>query len=288
MSKMQTEGDGLGTARLASMAVAVLMVVSSAAGLWIPGLYQDPTEISAELRAYDLVTLVLATPLLVGALVMQRRGSRGAQQVWLGLLMYACYNYAIYVFGSAFNDMFLVHVAVLPLSVAAAVLLSLKLDATALRGRFRRRTPVRSISAVLMLAGVSLAGMWVFYALRFAFTGTPPDESELVLPMPAVHLAYALDLMFFAPLCVLASLLLWRRNAWGFVLATAVLVFAALYQVNYVVALVFQARAGVAGARGFDPAEPFVVAVFLIALVVMSISMRPAGGRPAERSSAPV
>jgi hypothetical protein len=203
--------------------------------------------------------------------------------VWLGLLMYTGYNFAIYAFGSAFNAMFLAHVALLPLSIAAAVLVSLNLDAASIRGRFRRRTPVRSISAVLMLVGLGLAGMWVFYSLRFAVTGVLPDESELVLPMPAVHLAYVLDLAFFAPACVLASILLWRRNSWGFVLAPAVLVFGALYQVNYVVALVFQAKAGVAGARGFDAAEPFVVGVFLIALVIMSVSMRPSARRPVGR-----
>ena len=274
MGETQTGTDSLRAARLGSAVVAALMAVSSAVGLWIPGLYQESPEIGAELRAYDLVTLLLATPLLVGALVVERRGSLGARLVWLGLLMYVGYNYAIYVFGSSFNDMFLVHVALLPLTVAAAVLLCRNLDAAAVRGRFRPGTPVRSISVVLMLLGLGLAGMWVFYSLRFAFTGAPPDESELVLPMQAVHLAYVLDLTFFAPACVLASILLWRRDSWGFVLATAVLVFGALYQVNYVVALVFQARAGIAGASGFDPAEPFVVAVLLVALVVMAVNTR--------------
>jgi hypothetical protein len=127
---------------------------------------------------------------------------------------------------------------------------------------------------VLMLVGAGLAGMWVFYSLRFAFTGALPDESELLLPIQAVHLAYALDLTFFAPMCVLASILLWRRHPWGFVLATAVLVFGTLYQVNYVVALVFQAMAGIPGARGFDPAEPVVVGVFVVALAAMAVSMR--------------
>lgn len=277
------ENDGLGPARLVSVIVAALMTVSSLAGLWIPGLYQDPLEVVAELRAYDLITLALVVPLLVGSLVLSRRGSVGAQLTWLGVLMYAIYNFAIYVFGSAFNDMFLVHVAVLPLSIAAAVLVSLKLDVAAVRGRFRPGTPARSISVVLLLVGLSLAGMWVFHSLRFAFTGEPPGESELVLPMQAVHLAYALDLMLFVPACVLASILLWRRDSWGFVLATAVLVFGALYQVNYMVALVFQAEAGIPGAPRFDPAEPFVAGVFLVAVVIMGVCMRPAARRPTVR-----
>ncbi|MCP2242357.1 hypothetical protein LX86_001078 [Lentzea aerocolonigenes] len=140
-----------GRAWLVSVVVAVLMTVSSVVGLCEQSLYQDPLEVVAELRAYDLVTLVLAVPLLVGSLVMSRRGSVGAQLTWLGVLMYAIYNYAIYVFGSAFNDMLLVHTAVLPLSVAAVVLLLLNVDAAAVRGRFRpgTRTPqnLRAASA---------------------------------------------------------------------------------------------------------------------------------------------
>lgn len=283
MDASRIENDRLGRARLVSVVTAALMVVSSVAGLWMPGLYQDPLEVGATLRAYDLVTLVLAVPLLVGSLVMSRRGSVGAQLTWLGVLMYSGYNYAIYVFGSAFNDMFLVHVAVLPMSAAAAVFVLLDLDVAAVRGRFRPGTPVRSISVVLLLVGLGLAGMWVFHSLRFAFTGTPPGESELVLPMQAVHLAYALDLVLFVPGCVLASVLLWRRSPWGYVLATAVLVFGALYQVNYMVALVFQADAGVPGAPGFDPAEPFVAGVFLVALVIMGVSMRRAARRSDDR-----
>lgn len=270
------ETKRIGQPGLVSVLVAALMILSSVAGLWIPGLYQDPLEVGVMLRAYDLVTLVLAAPLLVGSLVMSRRGSVGAQLTWLGVLMYSVYNYAIYIFGSAFNDMFLVHVAVLPLSIAAAVLLLLNLDADEVRGKFRPATPVRSISVALLLVGLGLAGMWTFHSLRFAFTGAPPGESELVLPMQAVHLAYALDLALFVPGCVLASVLLWRRNCWGYVLAPAVLVFGALYQVNYMVALVFQAQAGVPGAPGSDPAEPFIAGVFLVAVVIMGVSMRPA------------
>ena len=283
MDASRIDSDGLGRARQISVIVAALMTVSSVAGLWVPGLYQDPQEVVAELRAYDLVTLVLAVPLLVGSLTMSRRGSVGAQLTWLGALMYSIYNYALYAFGSAFNDMFLVHVAVLPLSIAAVALVSANLDVVSVRQRFRPGTPVRSISAALMLVGLSLAAMWVFYSLRFAFTGAPPGESELVLPASAVHLAYVLDLAFFVPSCVLASILLWRRDSWGYVLATAVLVFGSLYQVNYIVALVFQAQAEVAGAPGFDPAEPFVAGVFLVAAVVMLVSARRARRRSDER-----
>ncbi|MFC3890757.1 hypothetical protein ACFOWZ_04675 [Lentzea rhizosphaerae] len=91
------------------------------------------------------------------------------------------------------NDMVLVHVALLPLTVAAAVLLCRNLDAAAVRGRFRPGTPVRSISVVLMLLGLGLAGMWLFYSLRFAFTGAPPGEPFVVAVLLVALVVMAVD-----------------------------------------------------------------------------------------------
>jgi hypothetical protein len=38
-------------------------------------------------------------------------GSTRGMLIWLGLLAYALYNYAFYLFGAAFNALFLVYVA---------------------------------------------------------------------------------------------------------------------------------------------------------------------------------
>jgi len=105
-----------------SAVIAVLMLAASAAGLWIDRLYQDPTSVSAMLRGGDLVTLVVAAPALVAALLLAIRGSQRAKLVWVGMLVYSVYNYAVYVFGAAFNDLFLLHVALFSLSIFALVL----------------------------------------------------------------------------------------------------------------------------------------------------------------------
>jgi hypothetical protein len=60
----------------------------------------------------------------------------------------------------------------------------------------------------------------------------------------------------------------------GFVLATVTLLFGAVYQVNYMTALMFLARAGVPGATSFDPVEPYIVAVFAIGAAIMLASMK--------------
>jgi hypothetical protein len=193
-----------------SAMIAVLMVVASAAGLWIHELYQDPTSVSAAFRGGDLVTLVVAAPVLAVALLLAVRGSRRAELVWVGVLAYSVYNYAFYVFGAAFNDVFLLHVGLFCLSAFALALALATLDVAGLGGRFGARTPARWIGGYLLLTAAVLGGMWSFFSLRFAATGTLPDG---VLPASAAHLVYTLDLGLLVPSLALAGVLLWRRRA---------------------------------------------------------------------------
>jgi hypothetical protein len=269
------DGGGLPAARLLSALILALMVVASAGGLLIKDLYRDPASVDAMLRAYDLVTLTVVVPVLALVLLPSLRASRRAQLVWVGALAYGAYNYAIYVFGSAFNSFFLVHVGLFSLSVFALALALANLDIAAIAGQFRRRVPVRVISGLLVLTGGALGAMWIFYSLRFALTGESPKESLLVLPPEAIHLGYSLDLALLVPTQILAAVLLWQRAPWGFVLATVTLLFGAVYQVNYMTALMFQAGAGVPGATSFDPVEPYIAAVFAIGAAVMLASMKP-------------
>src|SRR6266536_1842562 len=254
----------LRTAWILSALVAVLMVAASAAGLWVRALYHDAPWASAAFRGGDLVTLVVAAPALVAALLLSRRGSRRAQLVWAGTLAYSVYNYAFYVFGTTFNDVFLLHVALFSLSLFALALANL--DVAGIGAGFGRRATARWISAFLMVVAVGLGGMWIFSSLRFAATGRLPDG---VLPASGVHLVYSLDLALVVPSLALVAVLLWRRTAWGCVLAAVLSIYGAIYQLNFMSASVFQANAHVAGAAAFDPLELPLVAGFLVSAALL-------------------
>jgi hypothetical protein len=90
-----------------------------------------------------------------------------------------------------------------------------------------------------------------------------------VLPPQAVHLGYTLNLALLVPTEILAAVLLWRRAPWGYVLATVMLLFGAVYQLNYMTALIFQANANVPGATSFDPVEPYLAGAFAIGAGIM-------------------
>lgn len=57
--------------------------------------------------ANDLITIPLAI-LLLSILILQKRGDERPILVWLGLMLYMCYNFAfLLLFGAKFNEFFL-------------------------------------------------------------------------------------------------------------------------------------------------------------------------------------
>jgi hypothetical protein len=264
-------------ALLLSAVVGVLMLVASVAGLIVDGLYRDPPSTASMLRGFDLVTLVVVVPALAGALLGVRRRSPLAELVWVGLLAAVVYTYALYVFGTAFNDLFVVHIAVFSGAMFGLVLALASLDMPAVIDRLRRRAPARLISAFLALLALGLGGMWIYASLWFAGTGQLPAGSALVETDQVVHLGIALDLALLVPAYAAGCVLLWRQAAWGYVIAALVLVSGVVHQVGYLVALPFQASAGVPGAVAIDAAEPVIAVLFLTGTVLLLRPLRKAG-----------
>ena len=250
-------------ARWLSALAACLMAIAAATGLVVGDLYRDSEDLRHMLRGHDAVILFVVLPLLAWTSRAQRRHVR-ARMVWLGCLTFATYNYAVYVLGTEFNDLFLMHVAILEASSVALVLGLVATSPACLPSPSRRDARVAA-AFLLFLAG-GLAAMWIFNAVRFAINGQTPSESELVLPVASIHLGYALDLLLIVPAYATAALLLWRRSVWGSVIGAAVLSGGLLQQLTYMAALVFQHRAGVPGSTAFDPGEPVVVISYAVAL----------------------
>ncbi|MDL1976231.1 MAG: hypothetical protein LWX55_15955 [Deltaproteobacteria bacterium] len=69
-----------------SAIIVVLMVVASVGGLFINGIYHDNLLVTSGWYCNDLVTLLLAVPLLILSLVLSKRDSQRPQLVWFGLL----------------------------------------------------------------------------------------------------------------------------------------------------------------------------------------------------------
>ena len=229
----------------------LLMVVQAAVGLAVGDLYPEEPWAVAAFRGNDLVTLLLAAPVLAVALFASRRDATSASVlVWLGMLHYGVYNYAYYSFGGAFSSVFLLHVAAFVASMAALLMLATSIDA----GRRPAVSPAapaaRVVAAFTTLVGLALVAAWGGLSVRFALTGELPQD---VMPPSAVHLVYAIDLSLLAPVFVVAGVLLWRREPWGSVLAVAINASGAVYLAVLWAVGGFQADAGIAGKTWLSP-----------------------------------
>ncbi|HEX6131524.1 MAG TPA: hypothetical protein VF044_07310, partial [Actinomycetota bacterium] len=107
---------------------------------------------------------------------------------------------------------------------------------------------------------------------------------ELLADLPAdgQHLVFALDLTLMMPVLVVAGVLLFRRRAVGFLLATAASVLGGVYTLNGMAARWFQADAGVPGVA--SPVS-FDGALLVLAMAVPAVVL--VTGRPRSRGRGP-
>ena len=249
--------------------VAGLVLAASLVGLVVDGIYTGAVSTAEMLRGYDLVTAVAVVPGLVVAVHLARRGLVVAQLVTASLLAYLVYTYAYYLFGTGFNDLLLLHAVVFAAALSAFVLTITTIDVRSVAQRFSPRTRVRGIAGILGALAVALGGMWSYFAVNNAVTGHVPAGSQLVETDTIVHLGMALDLSLLVPLYAVAAVLLWQRAAWGYVLATVALLAGILHQVSYLVAMPFQVAADIPEAVSYDPIEPVIVLLYLIATALL-------------------
>ena len=224
-----------------SLLVAALMVVQAVLGLVFPDAYRDVEWIRATWFGHDGITLLVAVPLLLAALAAARRGSGRGTLLWLGLLGYAGYNYAFYLFGAALNAFFPIYAVLVVLTVAALALALARLDAEHLSPT-ATGWPMRTVAGYLVVVGVGRAGVWLTTWAGYAFAGTStPVEPE------AFKVIAALDLTVMCTALIVGGMLLWRRRPWGLVVAVLASVQGALYL------LVLSVNSIVAIARGLAP-----------------------------------
>jgi hypothetical protein len=260
-------------AAILSFIIAGLMMITSAGGLVIPSLYRDNLFVTAALRGNDLVSLAVAAPLLMGAVILSRRGSKRALLVWVGMLDYALYNFAFYLFGAAFNIFFLLYVALFALSIYALVYLLVGIDAEAIARQFRPQTPVRWISGFMLLVAVGLSVLWVGTSVDFIVTGQVPAMVETV--EHPTNITAALDLTFVVSVLVLGAVWLWQRRPWGYVLIAASAVKGAVYNLALTAGTVSGMLTGIEGSAEQIPLWGGLAASFLIVTVILLGNMQP-------------
>ena len=253
------------------------MVVQSTLGLIFSDQYRDVAWIRSTWFGNDWVTLVLAVPLLGFALMRARRESVTGLLLWLGMLGYAAYNYAYYMLGAALNVFFPLYIATLVSSVVALILVLARSEEAEIAGSFRSTTPVRLVGGYLVFTAVGLASVWLLTWAGYAFAGRPtPIEPE------AFKLVAALDLSLMVTAMGFGGVLLWQRNAWGYVLASIAAIQGALYLLVLTVNSLVSISRGLSEAPGETPLWGTLAVLTTAAALALLGGLRRGARVPAE------
>jgi hypothetical protein len=213
------------------------------------GLYRhDSVFVAAGFRGQDGVTLTLGIPLLlVTSLGFSRRPTLRRGFVLLGVLSYFLYVYASMALGAAYNELFLVYVAVFSASFFAFGLLFGLIRSEALVRPIDAPLPLRGPAIYMLASGLLTGFVWLTPVVTALVQGVPPG----LLDHYTTLFTYALDLAVVTPTALLAGVLILRRISLGYLLAVPLLGIIILLAPTIVASTLCQRAAGVS----FTPGE---------------------------------
>ncbi len=200
-----------------SVSLIVLTVTASGCGLFGENLYRDNLLVRSAWYGNDLVTFLLAIPLLIVAYILARKRSNRGTILWLGMVAYTFYNYAFYIFGAAFNQLFLVYVAVLVLSTFGLIQ---GLIASEIKDVLHSATvgnAERGVGLFIIVVSLALGTFWIAISANYVWTGQLP--AMVIAVEHPTNITAALDLWLVVSFGLLAGIWLWQRRAWGYVIA---------------------------------------------------------------------
>jgi hypothetical protein len=203
---------------------------------------------SRDFKAGDAVTLMLGIPTLIFSLLLYRRGSVRGGLLLAGTLAYFLYNYGSIAFGAAYNQLFLIYVALMSASLFGLILTLMSFDLAMLPAHFSPRLPRRNMGIYSIASGIVLLLIWPGLSIIPALVeGKAPPE---VWSYTTV-ITYAIDMGIVAPALIAAGVMLLQSNPLGYLLTATLLVFTAMLGTSLLTAGTIQMLTGSIDIRQF-------------------------------------
>lgn len=206
-----------------TLSIALAVVTTVATGLTAFGdVLRGPDVMKGSARGTAIVVLFVTVPLLTAAMWATVRGSVAALLVWLGGVAHILYQSVLFLFGTPFNDLFLLYVAMASLALWSLIVILASIDVGTVRARVEPTLSVRPIAVYVWVIVVLNGALWLKTAASgIGAEGTPGFLVGTGLPTNPV---YVEDLVFWLPLMAVAGCWLWRRLDRGYVVIGAMLV----------------------------------------------------------------
>lgn len=279
------------TVVLLSILIAFLALIATGAGLRWPhvgsayafttlrgttvqicghGLYRfDSLFSGAGYQGQDFITLALAIPLLLLAILRYRRGTLNGGLLLSGILAYFLYVYASMALGASYNSLFLVYVALFSTSFFAFVLTFVSCNLDALPVAVLTRLPRRGPAIFLLASGVLTLLVWLGPLLSALHSGTAPA----LLGNSSTMVTDALDLGLITPANLIAGMLILQRRSLGYRLAFPLCGIIVLLLPVIVLSTLLQSKAGITFTLGemIGPISGFAMLGVLAIWVMIAI-----------------
>jgi hypothetical protein len=206
------------------------------------GLYEHDTTFSAGIsQGTDLVALFVALPLLIVSLTLYRRGSLRGGFLLASTLAFYLYYAASLGLVVAYNNFYLVYLALFSASFFAFILSLTMFDLPTLPAFISQRLPRRGMAVFMFIAGLGTAFIWLSDVANALSTQGVPEALGVNISL----ITYTLDVGIITPACLLAGIQLLRRAPLGYLLTGVLTLMLALIGAMVIGQTVMQMNIGV-------------------------------------------
>lgn len=189
----------------------------------------------------DIVALFFALPLLIISFILYRRGSlRG------GLLLASTLAYYLYYGASlglivAYNNLYLVYLALFSVSFFTFVLSFTMFDLQTLPDHISSRLPRRGMAIFMFVVGFGMTFIWLSDVIHALLTGGVPEALGVNISL----ITYTIDVGVIAPAALLAGYQLLKHVPLGYLLTGVLTILLALVGAMVIAQTVMQLNIGV-------------------------------------------
>jgi len=247
-----------------SLVIALLAATATLSGLFMKNLYKhDTNSIISQMMGQDIVTLLVAVPLLLISVYLIHGNSMRGRLIWMGTLFYFSYTYASMSFLASYNQLFLVYVAIFSISMYTLLGELITTRFTGLKSKFKPGKLIKITAAYLIFIAIILAMMWLKLIIDSIITGTAPAALEGYTTL----VIQALDLGVLVPAATVSAVLLLKNNSWGYTLTSIFLIKASLIGTAILSMIVFMMLNSVA----VDPGQIIIFTTMTILGILVTV-----------------
>lgn len=201
-----------------SIVVLSLSIFASLGGLLLPNVYNDSPTFVLIWKSNDLITLVVAIPILILSIVSwYRHHLLKSLLVWYSILWYLIYNYSYYVFGAAFNDLYLIHLFIYTISIGAILLALTSFPISDLNLLIKAKFKRKIVISQLLFVAIGLTIIYVMQSLAYVLSDTLP--AIIIASGHVTSVVFTIDFSMVVLFFVLGAILLIKKNPWGYLIA---------------------------------------------------------------------